>query len=76
MSECLRWRWHRIRGGWRCLVGIHRLRGYQDCGDGVNVASASPYGRPGPGQWRKCDWCGATWVGAYDGIKPLWRRTR
>ena len=72
--NALRWRWHRIRGGWRCVVNIHRLRGYEDCGDGINVAPFNPYGKPGPNCWRVCDWCGARWRGAYDGIAPFWQR--
>ena len=68
--------WHRVRGGWRCVVGIHRLRGHIDCGDGVNVASYNPHAaRPAQGAWRKCEWCGATWVAAYDGIAPYWQRS-
>jgi hypothetical protein len=51
-------RLHRVRGGWRCKVGIHRWRGHMDCGDGVNVA---PWNQrlPCRGAWRVCDWCGA-----------------
>jgi hypothetical protein len=72
----LRWFLHRVRGGYRCWLGLNRLRGFSDCGDGVNVAHRSPYGPPGRGDWRKCDWCGATWRGAYDGLSPFWQRTR
>lgn len=53
-------RWHRIRGGWRCKVGIHRWRGHEDCGDSVNVRLVSGYRKPGSLKcWRVCDWCGA-----------------
>ena len=77
IAELVRWRWHRIRGGWRCKIGLHRLRGYQDLGDGVHVAPASPHGKPGPRTWRKCDWCGATWKAAYDPpYGGFWQRTR
>ncbi len=70
-------RWLRFKGWLRCFVGIHDLVGHMDCGDGVNIA---PYParavRPGPGAWRKCNWCGASWRAVYDGISPSWQRIR
>lgn len=52
-------RWHRIRGGWRCKIGIHRWKGYQDLGDGKSVTQISGYKRPrGIKDFRKCTWCG------------------
>ena len=60
----LRWRWHRIRGGWRCKVGVHRWRGHMDCGDGVNVRPWNPH-HPWPGAWRVCTWCGLSHVVYY-----------
>jgi len=73
----LRLRWHRLRGGWRCKVGLHRLRGHVDCGDGVNIAPYDPLtSRPRSGAWRVCDWCGARWVAASDSAygRPFWQR--
>lgn len=65
-----------IRGGWRCWVGIHRLRGHIACGDDINVAPYNPYAKkPAQGAWRVCDWCGAKWVAAYDPIYgPFWKK--
>ena len=71
-----RWVIRRAYENARCLLGIHRLRGYQDCGDGVHVASYDPRGFPGPGCWRRCEWCGAAWEAISDGIEPWWRRIR
>ena len=68
------WRFRRLFNEVRCAVGIHNLSGYADCGDGVHVAPMDPRARPGPKDFRKCEWCGARWVGAYDGIEPHWRR--
>lgn len=77
MGERLKWRLHRIRGGWRCAVGLHRLRGYEDCGDGVNVAPYHPRAMPGPRCWRVCEWCGARWRAAYDPpYGGFWQRVR
>lgn len=70
---------HRVRGGWRCKVGIHRLRGHRDCGDGVNVAPYNAHAvSPGPNAWRVCTWCGALWESAYDPLygRGWWRRVR
>lgn len=65
----------RLRGGWRCKIGVHRLRGYRDCGDGVNVAPFNPRGRPLFGCFRKCEWCGARWGVADDGgLRFVWAR--
>ena len=72
-----RYWWHRVRGGWRCLVGVHRLVGHRDCGDGVNVADYDAYTvRPAQGAWRVCSWCGARWQAAYDPAygRPFWQR--
>ncbi len=55
MSDRLHREWESLR----CLFGFHRLRGYRDCGDGVNVQPINPYWRPGRGDWRVCTWCGA-----------------
>lgn len=70
-------RWYRIKGGWRCKIGVHRLRGHIDCGDGIHVAPYDPYvTRPARGAWRVCDWCGARWEAAYDPAygRPFWQR--
>ena len=42
----------------------------------VEAIPMDPRSRPGPGDYRKCDWCGKQWEGAYDGIEPHWRRRR
>lgn len=61
----------------RCSFGLHRLQAFRDCGDGVNVDPTMPArARPGPKDFRKCEWCGAAWRGAYDGISPFWQRVR
>ena len=68
---------HRIRGGWRCVVGLHSLRGHIDCGDGENIAPYDPLvRRPQRGAWRVCTWCGAHWEAAYDPMYgcPFWQR--
>lgn len=71
----MRLRWMRFYEGARCLLGIHRLRGYH--GDrSPHVSPIDPRGVPGPGDWRRCEWCGASWEGAYDGLAPFWRRIR
>ena len=55
-------RWHRIRGGWRCVVGLHRLKAYHDLGDGVSVQPMKGRALPqSKHDFRKCEWCGARW---------------
>lgn len=71
----LRWKLRRLYENARCLLGIHRLRGYAAT-DFPHVIPMDPRGRPGPGDWRRCEWCGGAWEGAYDGIEPTWRRIR
>ncbi len=74
-KAALSYRWYRFTSRLRCLLGIHRLVGHRDCGDGVNVAPYNPHAaKPGQGAWRVCSWCGARWVAAYDGISPFWQR--
>lgn len=61
----LRLRWWRLRGGWRCAVRVHRWRGHDDCGDGVNVMPISGYRKPRSiHSWRVCTWCGAHAIAA------------
>lgn len=53
-------RWHRVKGGWRCVLGIHRWRGHHDLGDNINVQPISGYRKPhGARDFRVCSWCGA-----------------
>lgn len=71
------WRWRRFRNFLRCAAGIHRLKAWQynarAWNDGVAIPM-NPRARPGLGDYRKCEWCGAEWKGAYDGLEPHWRR--
>lgn len=70
------WRMRRAREELRCFVGLHRLKAWRagESFDQVNAIPMDPRSRPGPGDYRKCDWCGAEWKGTYDGIEPHWRR--
>lgn len=68
-------RFRRIYENLRCFVGLHRLKA-SERPQGEIAVPMDPRGRPGRGDWRKCDWCGAGWEGAYDGMAPFWRRTR
>lgn len=70
----LRWQMRRRYETLRCFIGLHRLRGHHWADGSASVASIDPRCRPGPGDWRVCDWCGAVWKGSYDGIEPSWRR--
>lgn len=71
------WRLRRLRENLRCLIGLHRLKAWRyeekAWNEGIAIPM-NPRSRPGPGDHRKCDWCGAQWKGAYDGIEPHWRR--
>jgi hypothetical protein len=58
----------------RCLVGLHRLRAHRGSDDSPVVTPIDARVRPGPHDWRVCEWCGARWEGAYDGISPTWKR--
>jgi len=68
------WRFYTAR--LRCLVGIHRLSAWKarESFEQVDAIPMHPRGRPGPGDVRRCESCGARWKGAYDGIEPHWRR--
>jgi len=71
-------RFYRLRSWLRCLLGIHRLRGYWSLPDSPQV-SPYPARTTAPRQhaWRKCEWCGARWRAAYDPMcGPFWQRVR
>lgn len=69
------WRFRRLWNNVRCGIGLHQLKAFRDLGDGVNVDPSMPvHAKPGPKDFRKCEWCGARWHGAYDGIEPFWKR--
>jgi hypothetical protein len=52
------WRWHRVKGGWRCRVGIHRWRGYIPASNEGNISPAPHKEALAAGGWRVCTWCG------------------
>jgi hypothetical protein len=66
--------WRYYTGRLRCLLGIHRLKAWAAPDGGPNAYPMHPRSRPGPGDHRRCEFCGARWEGAYDGIEPSWRR--
>lgn len=68
-------RFRRFYNNLRCTVGLHRLKAWKaPIADEPDACPMDPRSRPGPGDQRKCDWCGARWRGAYDGIEPFWNR--
>jgi hypothetical protein len=57
----------------RCALGLHRLKAWEPS-TSEHAVPMDPRSRPAAGAHRRCDWCGARWEGAYDGITPTWRR--
>lgn len=66
------------KGRVRCALGIHSLKAWKarESFEQVDAYPMPPRALPGPGDHRRCDFCGATWEGAYDGMSPFWMRTR
>lgn len=62
----------------RCAAGVHRLSAWhrRESFGQEKVVPKQPRSVPGPGDVRRCDACGARWVGAYDGLSPFWQRER
>lgn len=60
----------------RCAVGIHRLAAWRarESFEQSEAVPMEPRSVPGPGDVRRCEFCGARWKGAYDGISPYWWR--
>jgi hypothetical protein len=67
---------HRMYEDFRCRVGLHRLKAWRAPErDDPNAIPMSARSHPRQNDYRKCDWCGAKWVGFYDGVDLYWRHT-